>query len=73
MAAMTRWLWIVGLIFALCFYGALTVVFVVALVRHHHLNATAWIMLGLNSYVVWIAFRYLRHKITRNPEPFQLN
>ncbi len=70
---MTRWLWIAGLVLALCFYTAVTVAGIVALVRHHHLSSTGWIILTVNGYVVWITSRYLRHKITRNPEPFHLN
>jgi hypothetical protein len=67
---MTRILWIVGLIFALLVYGGISVIGVIALISHRHLNQTGIILLLSNGYVTWITFRYLVLKIRRaEPKP----
>lgn len=60
---MANRLWIVGLLFALCFYVGFTVLIVVALFRYHHLYVPAWILIAANTCVAWITYRYLRRRI----------
>lgn len=60
---MTRALWIVGLLFALFFFGGSTIVIIYAGISHRHLNPKGIVMLIGNGYVAWIAFQYLRQKI----------
>ncbi len=60
---MTRILGIVGLSFALFFFGSWTIVIIYAGISHRHLNLKGIAMLVCDSYVAWITFQFLRQKI----------
>ena len=60
---MARVCWIIGLSFALFFYGAWTIVIIYAGISHRHLNPKGIGMLVGNSYVAWITLQFLRQKI----------
>jgi hypothetical protein len=63
---MARTLWIVGLVIALLVYGGFSVIGIVALVSHRHLNEKGVVILLSDGYVTWITFRYLLFKIRRS-------
>ncbi|MDE3202005.1 MAG: hypothetical protein KGN79_13905 [Acidobacteriota bacterium] len=60
---MARRIWIIGLTFALFFYGAFSLVIIFALISRRHLNWTGWSMFVGNGYILWITYWYLRQKI----------
>ena len=64
---MTRWLWIVGLSFALLVYGGWAVFIVITGVKHHHLNGTGIFVLTVAAYIAWFTFQYLLVKIRNRP------
>lgn len=60
---MTRIFWIVGLSIALLMFGGMTVLCVIALITHRHLNIKGWTMLVFGGYTAWLMFRCLRSAI----------
>jgi hypothetical protein len=63
---MSRILWIVGLSFALFFFGGWTIVIIYAGISHGHLNLKGIVMLVCDGYVAWITLQYLRQKIAES-------
>ena len=64
---MTRWLWMIGLSFALLVFGGWAVVILITGLRHRHLNGRGWIALTVTGYIAWFTFQYLLVKIRNQP------
>jgi hypothetical protein len=60
---MVRILWIVGLSLSVLVFGGMTVLTVVALITHRHLNERGWVTLSTSGFITWITIEYLRLKI----------
>ena len=64
---MARWLWVVGLSFALLVYGGWAGFILMTGLKHRHLNGTGIFVLTVTSYIAWFTFQYLLVKIRNRP------
>lgn len=60
---MVRILWIIGLSLSALVFGGFTLIAIVALITHRHLNERGWVMLSGNGFMTWITIDYLWLKI----------
>lgn len=60
---MTRTLWIIGFLIAIVAFSGFTIICLIALITHRHLNSKGWLMLVLGVYSVWFLFGRLRSAV----------